>query len=178
MLGRRGQSMLKRNSRIAVLLAMCAISISACKEDDTVLFRQSKQLARQFHEAVMIRDIEKMGQLVYFPFHFDNAATIEDQIQFKKVMNKKLSGMQSRMKSARSMESVTYNGFVNGHEIRGKKLEGDAAIREAKKLNFEEGDVLVRCYAVDAEKRQDGRDYYVVLRKDDLGDLKIHTYFD
>ncbi|MFT7616985.1 MAG: hypothetical protein ACI97A_000615 [Planctomycetota bacterium] len=163
---------------LTVLIALSTLTISACKEDDTALFRQSKQLARQFHEAVMIRDIEVMGALAYYPFHFDNSDVIKDRVQFKKVMNKRLSSMQARMKSARSMESVTYNGFVSGHEIRGKKLEGDVAKREAEKLNFEEGDVLVRCFAVDSEKREDGRDYYVVLRKDDLGDLKIHTYFD
>ncbi len=168
-----------KSSLLMVTLAFTALAIlPSCKEDDSELLRQSKQIASQFHTAVLEIKIDEMSELVNYPFHFDNETVIRDAISFKKEIKKKLRGMKSRMKSARSMEAVTYADFIAGHEIRGKKFEGDKAREQAKKLNFEEGDVLVRCYAVDKKKREDGREYFVVLRKNDLGDLKIHTYFD
>lgn len=167
----------RSNTMVAGFLVV-AILLSGCKEDNTELLRQSKQLAHQFHKAVMIRDDKAMSELVLFPFNFDNQASADGREAFRKVVKKRFSGMQARMKSARSMEAVTYSAFIDGHPIRGKKWEGEAAIREASKLGFAEGDVLVRCYAVGEDKRQDGRDYYVVIRKDALGDLKIHTYSD
>ncbi len=170
--------MTNRSKMARASFLIVVVFLSACKEDDTELLRQCKQLAHQFHKAVMVRDDKAMSELVLFPFNFDNQDSADGREAFRKIVKKRFSGMQARMKSARSMEAVTYSAFVDGHPIRGKKLEGDAAIREAAKLGFMEGDVLVRCYAINEDKKQDGRDYYVVVRKDALGDLKIHTYFD
>ena len=155
-----------------------AVVMTSCRDDNSEMLRQSKQMALSFHSAVIELDIDKLSDLVVFPFHLDNDVVIKDRAQFKKVLSRKIGGMQKRMLAARKTEAVTYADFIDGHAIRGKKLKGDAARKQAKKLHFVEGDVLVRCYSVDANRNQDGRDYYIVLRKNDLGDLKVHTYFD
>ncbi len=40
------------------------------------------------------------------------------------------------------------------------------------------GGVLVRCYYADEDGGGDARSYYLDMQKDDLGDLKISTYYD
>ncbi len=170
------------NPRCPLNLVLAALLVfplmTACREDNTELLRQSRQLALSFHSAVIELDIDKLSDLVVFPFHLDNDVVIKDRAQFKKVLSKKIGGMQKRMLAARKTEAVTWSDFIDGHAIRGKELKGEAAKKQAKKLNFVAGDVLVRCYSVDASGKQDGRDYFIVLRKNDLGDLKVHTYFD
>ena len=163
----------------AIVLILCLFGLTCCAEEDNEILNRGKQLAERFHKTTMKTNVDELSSMVDYPFNFDNRHRLESEEDFKKFIGKKLREMQRRMSSARKIECLTYDQFLRGEKIRGVSLTREQAESESKKIGLKEGGVLVRCYAVGKDDgEQDGRDYFLVLQKDSLGDLKVITYYD
>lgn len=169
--------------RIAVFSVVACIAIAflaTCGDDGaTELEKQAQDLAVQFHNAIGNRDEKRLLSLVDYPFNFDNQMTIGDDAELKKIFFEvKRSAVRRAVRAAVKLESATYEQFCDGKPIASRSLEGEAAERQASKLAFREGGVLVRCFYEGEGGKQDARYYILVMHKNGLGDLKITTYYD
>ncbi len=162
-----------------LVLVLGALTTS-CKEDDTAALERARELAFSFHNAMMKRDVDALVRLVDYPFNFDLEEKARNEAEFRKILGKRWSEMERKMRSAVQTEQVTYHAFIDGAAIDGQSFDdADEAERQAKKVDLREGGVLVCCYHVDKEtNRRDARKYFLVMQPNELGDLKVITYHD
>lgn len=165
---------------ISVLLCIAIATVATCGDDGSAaLEKQARDLAVEFHNAIGNRDERKLLSLVDYPFNFDCSRTIADESELRRVFfEEKRAAVRRAVRPATTLEEVTYDDFLDGKPIAGRSFEGEEARRQAAKIGFREGGVLVRCFFADEEGRQDARYYILVMHKNDLGDLKITTYYD
>lgn len=164
----------------ALALALLLLFVGSCADDDSAaLSKQAEDLAKEFHSAIATRDEKRLASLVDYPFNFDCQLTLDNEDELKKTFfETKRSSVRRAVRAAVKLESATYGQFCDGKPMNSRSLEKDQARKQASKLDFREGGVLVRCFYQGDDGSQDARFYYLAMHKNALGDLKITTYYD
>ena len=158
----------------ALAVAFVLLGLFACSDGDKDLEPQAKQLAVRFHNAVADTNTAELVQIVGYPFLMDDVE-VANQEAFEKEFLARKTKMKRAVVSATEIETCTYGDFVKGKPVNGKSVTGAEAEKQAKKIGFREGGVLVRCYHKE-DGKEDGRRYLIVAHRDALGDLKITSF--
>jgi len=161
---------------IMTLSVLLALVISGCDKSNPELERSARDLAVEFHGAIGEGNLQKINQLIDFPFLLDEKV-VNDEEEFTALFLKKKSAIRRAVNPARKMETCTFEEFLNGKSVAGKSLEEDKAKGQAGKIHFRQEGILVRCYH-EKDGVEDGRAYYLVMHPNELGDLKVTTYYD
>ena len=153
--------------------------ISACSEEGSERYADARSLAKDFHNLAVNGRYSELSTLVDYPFNYDLQHDIQSEAAFQRLMEKKGTAIGRRARPATAIEVVSYERFLAGDKVAGVSLSEDVAEEQAKKIGLVPGCYLIRCYHEDASSgRRDARGYWLVVRENSLGDLKVVTYYD
>ncbi len=154
--------------------------VTACEQKDDSREISSRELAKRFHQSLSNGDIKDIMQIVDVPFILGSRKKgyYETEDALEKAFREKLSSLRRQIQASNRLEVVSYEDFLDGTPIAGKSLEADVAKKRAKVIGFREGGVVVRVYYRNKETGlEDARHYFLVMHDNQVGDLKITTYF-
>ncbi|MEZ6196503.1 MAG: hypothetical protein R3F20_12380 [Planctomycetota bacterium] len=167
---------------LAVALPVAALlcGLLACGSKDDGRKTVARSLAQQFHNAALDGDVATLLTLVDYPFMLDDQKSVfASEAELEKALQARLPTMRRHMRAANYLEVLTFEEFVEGAPIQGKSYSEEKARERAKIIRFAEGGILVRLHFRDKEDAtEDGRGYFLVMRANSVGDLKISTYTD
>jgi hypothetical protein len=169
--------MITRFGPFLIALAMLLV-LSGCADKEDGRKRDAQTLATQFHRAVFDGDMKSILALVDYPFKLDDRKVFERQDDLEKVLKGRIPVMRRAIKASNHMEVLTYEEFIGGEPLQGKSFTKEKAIERAKIIRFREGGIIVRLHVRADDGTEDGRGYFLVMHPNDVGDLKITTYYD
>ena len=165
---------------MTVGLVVTAVFASSCGDDNDEIVKESRDLALRFHRALATSDYDVLVDLVDYPFNFDGKEKdVTGADRLRELLKQHRATIRERIAPANYTEVVTYDELFDGKELAGRSLSESQAKREAKKIGLREGGVIVRCYhRGEDDKEEDGRQYFLAMHRNALGDLKVTTYHD
>ncbi len=150
--------------------------LGACNKEDKQLESDARDVAEKFHTAVGPFDTKTLLRLVDYPFRLDGKIVHDEQELLEALLKKKVA-LRRAVSPATRMEVVSYESFIDGKPLSGRSFSPEEARAQADKIGFKKGGVLVRCYH-EEDGQEDGRQYFLVMHPDALGDLRITSYHD
>ncbi len=165
---------------LALLLLIVGFGfVVSCSEDGTERYSDARSVAKDFHNLAVNGRYSELSALVDFPFNYDLQHEILSEAAFQRLMEKRGASIGRRARPATAIEVVSYERFLAGDKVAGVSLSEEDAEQQAQKIGLAPGCFLIRCYHEDPESgRRDARGYWLVVRENSLGDLKVVTYYD
>lgn len=172
---------------VVVVVGGGALGLAACKEEGQGYNESDAiDMARRFHNAVLSDDSRAILEMADYPFNLDDNKKIDGEPALLKQLEANLRQMRRRARAPALLkkpktyvEVCSYEELVDGKEINGKSFTAEEARKRARVLGLREGGLLVRCYHVCEEtSKKAPDDYYLVMHQNEVGDLKITTYYD
>lgn len=168
--------------RGALCLLFAAALISGCQKKDDARIGEARNLATEFHKAILSGDTRKMVESADVPFKLDEKL-IEDPEKLKEAFDKNRGSMLAKARPQNKTEVVSYEDLENGVQFNGAVMTKSEVEVQAKRVRLSPGGYIVRCYyefedPATKTLKEDGRAYFLVMHPNALGDLKVTTYYD